>query len=91
MDPLDYTTTVFDAVILTGLPRTAEGSLQLLHRPFLLLQFLHQRVHGLFRPLLLLVPLFPAEQALHRRAGEGEQGRDGGRGVHYEMGKWAAR
>lgn len=82
---------MFDIVILTGLPGAAEGSLQLLHRPFLLLQFLHQRVHSLFRPLLLLIPLFPAEQALHCRAGEGEEGRNGGRGVHYEMTRWVVR
>lgn len=77
-------------VILTGLPGTAEGFLQLFHRSFLLLQFLHQGVHGLLCPLLLLIPLFPAEQPLHRRAGEGEQRRNGGGGVHHRDGQMGA-
>jgi len=63
---------------LAVLPGAAQRLLQVLHGALLLLQLLHQRVHRLLGPLLLLVALLPAEQALHRGAREGEEAGHGG-------------
>ena len=40
----------------------------------ILLELLDEGVHRLLRPLLLLVPLLPAQQLLDCGRGEGEQG-----------------
>lgn len=62
-----------DGHAVAGLAWGAERPLQLLHGPLLLFQLFDQRVHCFLGPLFLLVALFPSQEALHRRAGEGEQ------------------
>ena len=59
---------------LAGLAGAAQRLLQGLDGPLGLLQLLDESVDGLLGPLLLLVALLPAQQPLHRRAGEREQG-----------------
>lgn len=54
--------------------RTAQRSLQFLDRTFAFLQFFHQRVDRLFRPLFLLVALLPPEELLRRWTSRREQG-----------------
>lgn len=65
-----------DRHTVTGLTWAAESPLQLFHGSLLLFQFLNQRIHGLFCPLLLLVPLLPTQQPFDRGAGEGEEWRN---------------
>ncbi len=67
----------------TGLTRTAQSLFQLFHGPFFLLELLYEGIHSLFRPLFLLVSLFPTQQPFHSWTGEGEEGRDGCSGVHH--------
>lgn len=69
----------------TGLARTAQSLFQLFHGPFFLLELLNEGIHSLFRPLFLLISLFPAQQPFHSWTGEGEEGRDGCSGVHHAM------
>lgn len=66
----------WDGHAAAGLAGAAERAFQLLHGALLLLQLLDESVHSLLCPLLLLVALLPAQEALHRRAGEGKQRRD---------------
>lgn len=65
-----------DGDAAAGLAGAAERALQLLHGAFFLLQLLDKRVDSLLCPLLLFIALLPAQEALHRRAGEGKQRRD---------------
>lgn len=76
-----------DGHTFTGLARTAQSLFQLLHGPFLLLELLYKGIHSLFRPLFLLVSLFPAQQPFHSWTGEGEEGSNGCGGVHRGMGR----
>lgn len=58
---------------LARLSWTAERFFQLLDSAFGLLQFLDERIDGLFGPFLLFVALLPAQQFLNGRAGKREQ------------------
>jgi len=65
-----------DGDTLGGTAWVGERRLQRLDGALCLLQLLHQGVHCLLSPLLLLVALLPAQQALDSRRGEGEEGVD---------------
>lgn len=58
---------------LARLSWTAERFFQLFDSAFGLLQFLDERIDGLFGPFLLFVALLPAQQFLNGRAGKREQ------------------
>lgn len=76
-----------DGHTFTGLARTAQSLFQLFHGPFFLLKLLYKGINSLFRPLFLLISLFPAQQPFHSWTGEGEEGSDGCCGVHRGMGR----
>uniref|UniRef100_A0A147BU34 Uncharacterized protein n=1 Tax=Ixodes ricinus TaxID=34613 RepID=A0A147BU34_IXORI len=70
-----------DGDALGRLAGAREGLLEVLDGPLALLQLLDERVHRLLGPFLLLIPLLPAQQLLHRGAREREEAVQRGHGV----------
>jgi hypothetical protein len=58
---------------VTRLPRAAQRLLQLLHSPFLFLQFFHQSINSFLCPFFFFVTLLPPKKSLHCWTCEGKQ------------------